>query len=150
MNLVSLYGRMVNDTELHYTSTGKAVLSFSLAIRGYNDKTDFIRCQAWEKRAENIASFFHKGSRIAVTGHLLSAKYDKDGQTHYTQDVVVDSFDFVDSKQESQQSNHSGNAVDAAANRANGGMSNTQNQGRQASHGNSGDQIDIGDDQLPF
>lgn len=148
MNLVSLYGRIANDSELHYTSTGKAVLSFSMAIRGYNDRTDFIRCQAWEKRAENIANYFHKGSRIAITGRLVSAKYDKDGQTHYTQDVVVDSFDFVDSKQESQQSNHSGNAVDATANRANSGMSNTQNRSQQRA--NSGEQIDIGDDDLPF
>ncbi|AVK60553.1 single-stranded DNA-binding protein [Lactobacillus sp. CBA3605] len=106
MNAVNLYGRIANDLELQYTKSNKAVLRLSIAVRGYSkDQTDFIRCQVWDKRAETLANYFHKGSRIVINGRLASGKYEKDGQTHYTQDVVVDGFDFVDSKQESHQGN---------------------------------------------
>lgn len=146
MNLVSLYGRVANDMELRYTNSGKAVVQFSIAVRGYNDKSNFIQCQAWEKRAETIANYFHKGSRIGVTGQLVSGRYDKDGQTHYTQDVVVNTLDFVDSKQESQRGNNSG--VDDAAERANNQIGNSN--GKRDPFENNGGQIDISDDDLPF
>lgn len=147
MNLVSLYGRVANDLELHYTNSGKAVVQFSIAVRGYNDKSNFIRCQAWEKRAENLANYFHKGSRIGVTGQLVSGRYDKDGQTHYTQDVVVNTFDFVDSKQESQHLNHGNDeAIDTAASRTNSQIGNT----KRGPFENNGNQIDISDDDVPF
>ncbi|AYJ38899.1 single-stranded DNA-binding protein [Lactiplantibacillus paraplantarum] len=147
MNVVSLYGRITNDLELKYTQSGKAVLSFSIAVRGYGDNSNFIRCQAWEKRAEMLTKYFHKGSRIGITGQLISGKYESNGQTHYTQDVVVNTVDFVDSKQESAQQRQRADTADAAQ-QAQAGI-NAQNPQHNPFE-NNGKQIDISDADMPF
>lgn len=101
MNSTNLVGRLTRDIEIRQTSNGKSVGSFTLAVNGYNDNTDFIRCQVWEKRADNLAKFTHKGSQIGITGRISTGSYqDKDGKTVYTTDVVVNSFDLLDPKQD--------------------------------------------------
>ena len=92
---------MTKDVEIRQTSNGKSVGSFTLAINGYNDHTDFIRCQVWDKRADNLSKFTHKGSQIGVTGRINTGSYqDRNGKTVYTTDVVVSSFDLLDPKQD--------------------------------------------------
>lgn len=101
MNEFTGIGRLTKNVEIRQTSNGKSVGSFTLAINGYNDHTDFIRCQVWDKRADNLAKFTHKGSQIGVTGRINTGSYqDRDGKTVYTTDVVVSSFDLLDSKQD--------------------------------------------------
>lgn len=104
MNKAILMGRLTADPELRHTQAGKAVTSFTVAVdSGYGDskKTDFIPCVAWERRAENISRFFHKGNRILVAGRLNTGEYtNKDGVKVKTFDVVIDDFYFVESKQE--------------------------------------------------
>lgn len=101
MNEFTGIGRMTKDVEIRQTSNGKSVGSFTLAINGYNDHTDFIRCQVWDKRADNLSKFTHKGSQIGVTGRINTGSYqDRNGKTVYTTDVVVSSFDLLDPKQD--------------------------------------------------
>lgn len=56
MNTITLLGRLTKNPEARYTSTGKAVTLFTLAVnRPYTNsdgqrEADFINCQAWEKR----------------------------------------------------------------------------------------------------
>ena len=52
MNTVILLGRLTADPDIRSTRDGKAVASFTLAVDRYKEGADFIRCQAWEKRAE--------------------------------------------------------------------------------------------------
>ena len=75
MNLFIGAGRLTRDPEILYTPTGKMVARFTIAISrpksASGDKiTDFINCQAWEKTAELIGSYFTKGSGITVEGQL--------------------------------------------------------------------------------
>lgn len=109
MNSVSLMGRLTRDPELRYTAnTQMAILRFNVAVdrrlskekrmeaENNNQPTaDFINCIAFGKTAEIIGQYFGKGNKIAVTGHIQTGSYEKDGQRIYTTDVVVDSFDFV-------------------------------------------------------
>lgn len=99
MNLVTLIGRFTRDPELKYSQSGKAFCKFSIAVtREYNrDEADFINCVAWDKRAETIAEFLKKGRRIALQGRLSVRSYDKDGETRWLTEVIVDKFDFIDS-----------------------------------------------------
>ena len=81
-----------------YTRFGLAVNRKFKNAEGKYD-TDFPNCVAIGKTAENIAKFFHKGSMIAVTGRIQTGSYkNKDGQTVYTTDVMIEDFDFVESK----------------------------------------------------
>ena len=99
MNLVTLIGRLTRDPELKYTQSGKAFTKFSIAVqREFNrEEADFINCIAWDKRAETICEYLRKGRRIATQGRLSVNSYEKDGETKWKTEVIVDKFEFVDS-----------------------------------------------------
>lgn len=105
MNKVELLGRLTADEQVKYSQGEKpiAIGRFNLAVnrkfkREGEQDADFVSCVAFGKTAENIEKYFHKGERIVVCGRLQTGKYEKDGQTHYTTDVIVEEFDFVESK----------------------------------------------------
>ena len=106
MNSVCLLGRITKDPELRY-STGEnqvAVCSFTLAVdrAGRDRGTDFIRCIAFGKTAEVIGKYITKGRQMGIAGHIQTGSYEnRDGQTVYTTDVIVDRMDFVGDKSNS-------------------------------------------------
>jgi len=97
INKVFLIGRLGKDPELKYTPGGKAVCNFSLATSEkwkdqsgeWQEKTEWHRCQAWGKIAENAAKWLNKGKLAYVEGKLQTRSWEKDGQTHYTTEIVV-------------------------------------------------------------
>jgi len=97
INKVFLIGRLGKDPELKYTPGGKAVCNFSLATSEkwkdqsgeWQEKTEWHRCQAWGKIAENAAKWLNKGKLAYVEGKLQTRPWEKDGQTHYTTEIVV-------------------------------------------------------------
>ena len=93
-------GRLTSDVELRKTGNNKSVVSFTLAInQKFNkDKTDFIRCVAWEQTADFMANYLSKGSLVSVEGRIESGMYEKDGVKVYTQDVVAQSVQALESK----------------------------------------------------
>lgn len=104
-NIVTLVGRLAHEPELRYTPNGTEVLHSTIAInRNWKNKqtgeydADFIRFQAFGGNAERIANWLKKGSRLAITGRIQSGRYEKNGVTHYTQDVIVDNFEPLESK----------------------------------------------------
>lgn len=110
MNSVILIGRLARDPELRTTQNQMQVCRFSVAVNRRQRQqegqpaADFISCVAFGKTATNISIYFRKGSRIGVEGHIQTGSYtDKDGKKVYTTDVIVDQFDFIDTKSESQQ-----------------------------------------------
>ena len=121
-NCVFILGRLTRDTELRYASnTEMAILRFNVAVdrrlskekrqeaENNNQPTaDFINCIAFGKTAEVIGQYFGKGNKIAITGHIQTGSYEKDGQRIYTTDVVVDSFDFVESNSSSNTNTNQG------------------------------------------
>lgn len=108
MNYVSLSGRITKDLTLSYSTTGKAYLKFSIAVPKDNnrDEVDFINCTAWEKRAETIAQYFKKGSRILIQGKLTTSTYEKNGEKRNSVEVNINSFEFIDAKSTSSQSSN--------------------------------------------
>lgn len=126
-------GRLTRDAELRYASnTEMAILRFNVAVdrrlskekrmeaENNNQPTaDFINCIAFGKTAEIIGQYFGKGNKIAITGHIQTGSYEKDGQRIYTTDVVVDSFDFVESNSSSNiNTNQENTAQDYGFNQA--------------------------------
>lgn len=102
-NNVNLVGRFTQYPDLTYTNNGMAIADFSLAVDRNKEETDFIRCKTFGKTAENIANFFKKGDLIAVNGSIQTGKYvNNEKRTIYTTDVVVDTFAFLQSKNEHQ------------------------------------------------
>ncbi len=107
MNNCSFVGRLTKDPELKTTQSGKKYLRFCLAVDGIKDKdgnktTDFIDCIAWNKSAEIIAQYSSKGSRLGVTGRLHTTTAEANGEKRKYMDIVVDGFDFLDSKSDNK------------------------------------------------
>lgn len=100
INKVFIGGRLTAAPELKTTQNGTIVLRFSVAVnRMKKDETDFIECVAFKATAENIAKYFAKGNSIFVEGHINIDNYkDKDGNKRKSVVVIVDRFDFVESK----------------------------------------------------
>lgn len=110
MNKVILLGRMARDPEVRYTQSAEpmAVCRFAVAVdrpvrRDSTERNvDFINCVCFGRRGENIGQYFHKGNRIAVSGRLQVSDYtDQSGNKRYSTDVIVEDFDFCESKNDS-------------------------------------------------
>ena len=108
MNTTSLIGRLVRDPETRYSQgdQGMAIVRFTLAVdrkvkREGQPAADFIPITAFGKTGEFAGKYFHKGLRVGVVGRIQTGSYkDKDGRTVYTTDVIAESLDFADGKQE--------------------------------------------------
>lgn len=105
INRTVLVGRLTKDIELRYTQSNIAYCRFTLAVnRSFKkegeQEADFINCIAWRNQAENMAKYIGKGSLIGVEGRIQTGSYEKDGQRIYTTDVVCDSVQFLEPKQE--------------------------------------------------
>ena len=100
VNKCFIGGRLTAAPELKTTQNRTIVLRFSVAVnRMKKDETDFIECVAFKTTAENIAKYFAKGSSIFVEGHINIDNYsDKNGNKRKSVVVIVDRFDFVESK----------------------------------------------------
>lgn len=108
MNTITLYGRMTKDVEIRYAQNkpDMAIGSFSVAVnrKFEKDKTDFFNCVAFGKTAENLEKFFHKGDRILLQGEVNIDEFtDKNGNKARATKVVVNNFDFIESKSEKGQ-----------------------------------------------
>ena len=83
MNKVILAGRLVRDPELRYTQTGKAVVSFSLAVNrrfsrsaDQQQTADFIPIVVWDKLAEVCSKHLFKGSQVLIEGRMQVRNYE--------------------------------------------------------------------------
>ena len=109
MNRVILIGRLTKDPEIRTTNNGQSICRFTMAVdrrfkRDGQATADFINIVSFGKQAEIIAQYFKKGNRIAIEGRIQTGSYTtNDGAKRYTTDVVLDNFDFIESKQRSNQ-----------------------------------------------
>lgn len=108
MNHVSLIGRIARDVELRSSTLGKnSVFMNSIAIQsiyrtneGYG-RTNFIPIIAFDKMAERIARFVHKGDRVGIEGSLRARHYvNKKDQDVYTVEVIVEEVFFLEPKEQ--------------------------------------------------
>lgn len=103
INRVVLVGRLTRDPELRTTTTGKSVCDFSIAVQKRMKPTDgspdadFFRVNCWEKTAEYVSNYLHKGRLVAVDGRLQARKFtDKDGNNREIVEIVADTVQGLD------------------------------------------------------
>ena len=98
VNKVVLLGRSGGDAELKFTSGGKPVANFSVAVnesfKNSNgdsvDRVEWFRCVAWNGLAELCGQYLTRGSQVYLEGRLQTRKYDdKDGNARTTPEVVA-------------------------------------------------------------
>ncbi|KAB8136845.1 single-stranded DNA-binding protein [Gracilibacillus oryzae] len=173
LNRVVLVGRLTKDPDLRYTPSGVAVANFTIAVnRPFSNQqgqreADFINCVVWRRPAENLANFMNKGSLIGVDGRVQTRSYDDpDGKRVFVTEIVADSVQFLESKGGSQGGQPGGQGsqgYNQNQNQSNQNQMNQYNQNNNQNNSNnqgnnngdnpfqdSGEPIDISDDDLPF
>ena len=97
-NTVTLVGNVTRDPELRYTSGGRGVASFGLAVNRryqsngeWQEQTSFFDVVAWGTLGENVAASLHKGTRAVVYGRLEQRSWDtEDGSKRTKIEVIAD------------------------------------------------------------
>ena len=158
MNKVFLVGRLTRDPELRYGANNNAVMRTAIAVdrtfanQNGEREADFINITAFGNRAETMKKYLTKGSQIAVSGRIQTGSYDdKDGKRVYTTDVIIDEFQFLDSRNsrnvEGTESNNDSSVTpyDFSDN-----SSSDNSESDVDPFKDFGDKIEIDDSDLPF
>jgi single-strand DNA-binding protein len=98
LNSCSFIGNLGKDIESRAMPNGKMVANFSIGVgESYTDKsgnkvdkTEWVRCTAYDKLAEICIQYLSKGSKVFVQGRMETRSYEKDGATVYTTGIVLD------------------------------------------------------------
>ena len=115
INKVILVGNLGQDPEVRFTAGGAAVTTLSLATsESWKDKesgqdqekTEWHRVVLWNRLAENAGEYLKKGSKVYIEGQLQTRKWEQDGQTRYTTEVIGRDMQFLDSRAGSSASNN--------------------------------------------
>ncbi|MEM9513562.1 MAG: single-stranded DNA-binding protein [Actinomycetota bacterium] len=97
-NSVTLVGNLTRDPELRYTTTGRGVASFGLAVNRryqqngeWQEQVSFFNVVAWGDLGENAAASLNKGNRVMVTGRLEQRQYEtREGEKRNVVEVIAD------------------------------------------------------------
>ena len=173
MNKVILMGRLTRDPEVRYSQgeNALAIARYTLAVdrrfkRDGEQTADFINCVAWNKTADLMTQYLHKGSLIGLEGRIQTRSYDnQQGQRVYVTEVVAESVQFLEPK--NAQSGYSAPSQDYGMNQGfaqntyaapvqNGYNQNPYSNPVQNTNNafdstfNADDSLDIASDDLPF
>lgn len=108
VNKVILIGNLGNEPEVRYTPTGCAIANISLATSEawkdkqtgeLQEKTEWHRVVCFNRLAEIVGQYLHKGSKIYVEGSLRTRKWmDKNNIERYTTEIVASEMHMLDSR----------------------------------------------------
>lgn len=112
LNRVVLAGRLTKDPEFRTTQNGVSIANFTLAVnRNFKNKNgeqqaDFINVVVFRQQADNVNNYLSKGNLAGVDGRIQSRSYEnKEGQRVFVTEVVADSVQFLEPKNNNQQNN---------------------------------------------
>lgn len=108
VNKVILVGRLGKDPEIRNFENGGMIANFSMATsETYKDRTTGEKKEItdWHnvvaripQQAEIIQKYVKKGDMLYVEGKLRTRSWEKDGQTRYTTEVIIDNFTMLTPK----------------------------------------------------
>lgn len=153
INRVVLVGRLTKDPVLRKTANGASVVSFTVACtrrfkqEGQPD-ADFINTVAWNKTADIVAQYTHKGSLVGVEGRIQTRSYDdQSGKRVYVTEVVAESVQFLESKSAAASNAY---VPDYEQGNNQGYQSDNSSSQSYSNDFTSSDTLDIASDDLPF
>ena len=85
MKTVAIAGNIGKDAVLRTTQNGDKVLGWSVAVEernGQDKRTIWFDCSLWGRRAEALAQYLTKGTRVGVSGELSTREHE--GRTYLT------------------------------------------------------------------
>jgi single-strand DNA-binding protein len=97
-NTVTVVGNITRDPELRFTTGGRAVASFGIAVNRryqvnneWQEQTSFFDVVAWAQLGENAAASLNKGARVIISGRLEQRSWETpDGDKRSKIEIVAD------------------------------------------------------------
>ena len=98
VNSITVVGYLGKDPDTRFTTSGKAVCSFSVATtekwRGddgeLKESTQWHQVVVWGKQAEPCGQYLAKGRLVYVEGRIQTRNYeDKDGVKRYVTEIIA-------------------------------------------------------------
>ena len=97
-NTVTLVGNVTRDPEIRFTTGGRGVASFGLAVNRryqsngeWQEQTSFFNVVAWGTLGENVAACITKGTRLVVYGRLEQRSWEtQEGDKRSVVEVIAD------------------------------------------------------------
>lgn len=115
VNKVILIGNLGSDPEVRYTPTGSAVANANLATSESwkdkttgetQDRTEWHRVVFFNRLAEIVGEYLHKGSKIYVEGSLRTRKWqDKNNVERHTTEIIANEMYILDSRSTASNNN---------------------------------------------
>ena len=108
VNKVIIIGNVGQDPETRYLPSGEAVTNLSVATSESwkdknsgerKDRTEWHKVVAFGRLAEIISEYAKRGSKLYISGSLRTRQWEKDGQTHYTTEIVAKEMQMLDRKE---------------------------------------------------
>ena len=107
-NKVIAEGNIGKDPELKTIPNGESVLSFSVGANEHwktkagekQERCEWFNCSLFGKRADALAQYLKKGSRVLIEGKLRTDKYEKNGETRYSTKVILSEIVLLDGKKD--------------------------------------------------
>ena len=122
INKAILLGRLGRDPEVRHTPDGRAVCNFSIATtENWKDKngqkqekTEWHNIVMYRRLAEIAGEYLKKGRPVYIEGRLQTRKWEKDGVTRYTTEIIADQMQMLGSREGggSSNANYDGGATD--------------------------------------
>ncbi len=116
VNKVILIGNLGSDPEVRYTPSGSAVANVNLATSEtwrdktsgeLQDRTEWHRIVFFNRLAEIVGEYLHKGSKIYVEGSLRTRKWqDKNGIERHTTEIIANEMHILESRKGSEHHPH--------------------------------------------
>ncbi|MGB7814816.1 MAG: single-stranded DNA-binding protein [Methylotenera sp.] len=163
VNKVILVGNLGRDPEVRYMPNGEAVCNFSIATtENWKDKsgvkqekTEWHNIVIYRKLAEIAGEYLKKGRPVYVEGRLQTRKWEKDGVTRYTTEIIADNMQMLGSKDGgSSNASYDGGMDQGSApedmNQAPARQSSSQQTSPQQAPAKSGGNFDDFEDDIPF
>src|SRR6266446_3235686 len=100
-NQCQFIGHLGKDPELNVTNTGKPVTKFSLAVdQGRDQQPLWLNITCWDRLAETVEQYAHKGALVFVQGRLVLRQYkDKNGVDRIAVDIIATTVQLLEKKQ---------------------------------------------------
>lgn len=161
VNKVILVGNLGRDPEVRYMPNGEAVANFSIATtENWKDKsgvkqekTEWHNIVMYRRLAEIAGEYLKKGRPVYVEGRLQTRKWEKDGVTRYSTEIVADQMQMLGSGREGGSASYEGDmsqAVDDDFNQSAPRAPAAQRPAPAASKPAGGGNFDDFDDDIPF
>ena len=97
-NTITVVGNITRDPELRFTTGGRAVANFGIAVNRryqvnneWQEQTSFFDVVAWAQLGENAAASLSKGARVIVNGRLEQRSWEtQDGEKRSKVEIIAD------------------------------------------------------------